>query len=122
MRMEARMVPHESVSRRGFLLTTLGGAAALAVGATPEKPVVSVVRIKNDKIAAAVEEALDLLGGVERITKGKERILLKPNLVNPDPKSTTKIEVIAALARSLKAAHKDVSIGEGSAAAEGFNA
>jgi len=120
--MEARMVPHEAVSRRGFLLTTLGGATALALGATSEKPVVSIVRIKGDRIAAAVDEALELLGGIEQISKGKERIMLKPNLVNPDPKSTTKVEVISALARSLKGAHKDVSIGEGSAAAEGFNA
>ena len=115
------MVHYSTVSRRSFLLTTLGGAATLACGATREQPVVSIVRIKNDKIQNAVEEALDLLGGIERLTKGKERIMLKPNLVSPDPKATTNIDVVSTLARLMKAAHKDVSIGEGSAAAEGFN-
>jgi uncharacterized protein (DUF362 family) len=84
--------------------------------------VVSIARIKNGKTDAAVEEALDLLGGVERITKGKQRVMLKPNLLAEDPRSTTKPAVIRALARLMKQAGKEVTIGEGSAAAQGFNA
>jgi uncharacterized protein (DUF362 family) len=80
-----------------------------------------VVRIKNDRIDAAVEEAIDLLGGIKRVTKGKDTILLKPNLVFPQREATTKPEVIRALAQLMKRAGKEVSIGEGSAAAPKFN-
>ncbi len=47
--------------------------------------------------------------------------MLKPNLVAPDPKCTTKPEVIKALAELFKNAGKEVCIAEGSAAADGFN-
>jgi len=85
------------------------------------KPVVSIVKIKGGSIAAAVEEAIHLLGGIEAVTSGKERIMLKPNLVANDPRITTKPEVIRALARLMQQAGKTVLIGEGSAAASGFN-
>jgi uncharacterized protein (DUF362 family) len=115
------MALHE-VNRREFLLT---GAAALAAGPlavveTP-KPIVSVVRIKDDKIATAVEEAIDLLGGIKRVTRGKNKVLLKPNLVSNDRKATTKPEVVRTIAELMKKAGKEVSIGEGSAAAADFN-
>jgi uncharacterized protein (DUF362 family) len=64
---------------------------------------------------------LDLLGGIDEITRKKRRIMLKPNLVSSDPRATTKPEVIRALAMLIKDAGKQVSIGEGSAAAPGFN-
>ena len=113
---------HSELSRRDFFGTALSGLAFLTA-ATPQKAaVVSVVKIANDNIPAAVEKAIDLLGGIESITKGKERIMLKPNLVAPVPGITTNREVIATLARLMKSAHKEVAIGEGSAAAEGFNA
>ncbi len=110
------------LSRREFLGAALGGAASLAATARETAPVVSVVKIKNDNIQAAVEHAVDLLGGIRRVTRGKERVMLKPNLVAPSPGATTNREVVAALAKLMKAAQKDVSIGEGSAAAQGFNA
>jgi uncharacterized protein (DUF362 family) len=47
--------------------------------------------------------------------------MLKPNLVSSNPNATTKPEVIEALARLMISAGKEVSIGEGSAAAPGFN-
>jgi uncharacterized protein (DUF362 family) len=87
----------------------------------PAKPVVSVVKIRSGNIDAAVEHAMDLLGGMRAITNGKERVMLKPNLVSPIPAATTKPAVIRALARLMQSAGKDVSIGEGSAAAGGFN-
>ncbi|MGB6647995.1 MAG: DUF362 domain-containing protein, partial [Bacteroidota bacterium] len=91
-----------------------------AHGIGPE-PVVSVVKIRNGRTAAAVEEAIDLLGGMETVAKGKERIMVKPNLVAEGPAFTTKPDVVRALVRMMKRAGKDVSIGEGSAAAGGFN-
>jgi len=87
----------------------------------PAKPVVSIVKIRNGNIEAAVEHAVDLLGGMSAITKGKERVMLKPNLTSPIPSATTKPAVIRAVARLMQSAGKDVSIGEGSAAAGGFN-
>jgi len=85
------------------------------------KPVVSVVRIRQGNIEAAVEQAIELLGGMAAITRGKERIMLKPNLVAPIPEATTKLPVMRALVRLMRSAHRDVSIGEGSAAAPPFN-
>jgi uncharacterized protein (DUF362 family) len=82
---------------------------------------VSIARIKNDDITYAVEEALDLLGGIETVAAGKERIMLKPNLVAESPHCTTKPEVIEALARLMTKAGKDVVIGEGSASSNRFN-
>jgi uncharacterized protein (DUF362 family) len=117
------MKPH-SISRREFVVTGFVGTLGIASGFRfPEAaPAVSVVRIENDRIGLAVEKALDLLGGIGKITRNKQRIMLKPNLVSPDPRSTTNPEVIKALALILKKAGKEVSIGEGSAAAAGFNA
>jgi uncharacterized protein (DUF362 family) len=119
-------------SRRDFLRVSTGVAMGVATGTLslgavrwplpPERAVVSVVRIKKDKIGFAVEEAIDLLGGIDTVAKGKERIMLKPNLVAEGPQFTTKPEVIKTLARLMKASGKEVLIGEGSAAAGGFNA
>jgi uncharacterized protein (DUF362 family) len=132
--------PTHSISRRDFLATAAVGAAALGstgllAGCQPQpsvapapstagegdRPVVSIVKIKDGDIEAAVVEAIDLLGGIAAVTAGKERIMLKPNLVSPDLRATTKPEVIRALAVLMKQAGKRVSIGEGSAAAIGFN-
>lgn len=111
-------------TRRELLAGAAAGvlAAKLPALALPaDKPVVSIVKIRNGNIEAAVEEAIDLLGGMNALTKGKERVMLKPNLVSPDPNATTKRPVIRALARLLQSARKDVLIGEGSAAAPPFN-
>jgi uncharacterized protein (DUF362 family) len=85
------------------------------------KPVVSVVQIKNDQIAYAVEEAIDLLGGIGTVAEGKEKIMLKPNLVTADPRFTTSLEVMKTLAQLMKKSGKEVLMGEGSAAAPEFN-
>jgi len=84
--------------------------------------VVSIVKIKNGDIERAVEQAIDLLGGIEGLTQGKARIMLKPNLLSNDPRATTKPRVVGTLGKLMKNAGKEVSIGEGSAAAGGFNA
>jgi uncharacterized protein (DUF362 family) len=120
----------KKINRRDFIKTLAAGGAALGLGnialasvskspqgtLLPEsKAVVSVVKIKDDNIDYAVRKAIDLLGGIKSITTGKERVMLKPNLVSPTPTDVTKPSVIRALAQLMKEAGKDVSIGEGSA-------
>jgi len=122
----------KKITRRDFIKTVAVGGAALGLNnvvpgfaselageiITPTgKDIVSVVKIKNDNIDYAVRHAIDLLGGIQSITKDKERIILKPNLVSPSPRDVTKPEVIEALAKLMLEAGKDVSIGEGSAGA-----
>ncbi len=110
------------ITRRELLGTAAGALLSNpAARAQAARPVVSVVKIQDGKIDAAVERAIDLLGGMRAVTQGKERILLKPNLVSPLPRATTKPEVVRTLARLMLGVHKDVSIGEGSAAAAPFN-
>lgn len=79
------------------------------------RPVVSVVRIKKDNIDYAVHEAIDLIGGIQHVAAGKERVLIKPNLVSWNPSDVTKRPVIESLAKLMLEAGKDVAIGEGSA-------
>ncbi|MDH3496834.1 MAG: DUF362 domain-containing protein [Gemmatimonadota bacterium] len=122
---------HRHLSRRDFVKTSAGVVLGTAAGGlTPdrighpsaaEKPVVSVVRIRNDRVDRAVEAAIDLLGGIETVAKDKDRIMLKPNLVAEGPGFTTKPGVVKTLARLMQRAGKDVLIGEGSAAGTGFN-
>jgi len=86
-----------------------------------EKPVVSIVKVNERWSAAkgveyAVAQALDLIGGVNQLTRGKERILIKPNLVSPAPTDTTKPPVVEALAVLMQKAGKNVCIGEAGAA------
>lgn len=121
----------KKMSRRDFLKTATVGGAALGLGsmvsplsilnaptawASLDKPVVSVVRIKNDNIDYAIRNAIDLLGGMKTITAGKERIMLKPNLASPTPSDVTKPGVIKSLAQLMIESGKEVCIGEGSAA------
>lgn len=86
-----------------------------------EPPVVSIARV-NSKwsesrgIDHAVAKAIDLLGGIQEVARGKNRILLKPNLVNPTATDTTNPRVIEALAKLMMSAGKKVSVGEAGAA------
>ncbi len=82
---------------------------------------VSIVRIHNGRIDLAVEEAILLLGGMDALTAGKQKIMLKPNLVSESQDATTNPEVIRTLASMMQAAGKEVLIGEGSASATGYN-
>jgi len=122
---------NRNYNRREFLRKGAGVAVTLAGGTrllkacnlppVTERPVVSIVKISQDRIGYAVEKAIDLLGGLETIAANRERIMLKPNLVAENPAFTTKPEVIRALVRLMKRYGKDVRIGEGSTAAAGFN-
>ncbi len=122
----------KGISRRKFITTATFAAIGTTVlgmknamgssaGNSGRREVVSIVRIKDGKITAAVEEAIDLLGGMKNLTIGQERILLKPNLVAPDRRCTTKPEVVKTVAQLLINCGKQVMIGEASAAAESFN-
>jgi uncharacterized protein (DUF362 family) len=121
-----------AISRRKFIYTS----SALAVGSTAfginsalsgsldrniKKEIVSIAKIQNGNIPKAVEEAIELLGGIKAVTSGKNRIMLKPNLVADSPACTTKPAVIKTLAQLMLNAGKEVMIGEGSAAASSFN-
>jgi len=115
-------MPTLQLSRREFLLTGTALTSALSAGArTGPKPVVSIVRIQNDKVAKAVERSIDLLGGIKHVTKGFNTVMLKPNLVSTQAEATTKLAVVRALAETMQRAGKEVSIGEGSAAVPKFN-
>jgi len=125
-------MPRRHVSRRAFLEAGLEAGLGVAVtplaaGALPVAPgasrrsVVSIAVVQDGRIGRAVEEAIDLLGGIGAVTKGQGRILLKPNLVADAPACTTKPQVIETLSRLMKSAGKEVLIGEGSAAVSGFN-
>jgi uncharacterized protein (DUF362 family) len=128
----------DGISRREFLKAVAIGSTGLLAACIPQSnetpapvpstatpapagPAVSIVKIKDNQIGAAVEEAIRLLGGIETVASGKERIMLKPNLVSNNPHITTKPEVIRSLAALMKKAGKVVLIGEGSAAVVGFN-
>jgi uncharacterized protein (DUF362 family) len=114
---------HKLYTRRDFIKTSFSASLGIVTGCafTLIKPVVSIVKILDDKIDFAVEKAIDLLGGIDTIVKGKNRIMLKPNLVAEGPTFTTKPVVIQTLAKLMQNAKKEVIIGEGSAAAGGFN-
>jgi len=120
-----------ALDRREFLrksMVTMGALAAVPVLDPFEElfttalPVVSIVKIKDDLVDYAVEQAIDLLGGISQVTRRFNKIMLKPNLVSDNPNSTTKPVVIKTLAQLMKKAGKEVCIGEGSAAAVGINA
>jgi uncharacterized protein (DUF362 family) len=106
------------LNRRSFLKKSMFSAGALAVAPFFD-PYTQLLANSNP---AAVEKAIDLLGGIKHVTQHKHKIMLKPNLVFDDPNCTTKPEVIKTLALLMKSAGKDICIGEGSAAASGFNA
>ncbi|MFC1747091.1 DUF362 domain-containing protein [Candidatus Neomarinimicrobiota bacterium] len=128
---------YKDLTRREFIKTTTGFALGATVGslglgtagcsvedalpAGGQKYVVSIARIKDGDIGYAVEEAIELLGGINNVTVGKERIMLKPNLVAESPAITTKPVVVNVLARLMMNSGKEVLIGEGSASGEGFN-
>ena len=86
-----------------------------------QKPTVSIVRVnskwsESKGIEYATTRAIELIGGIKAIAKNKNRILLKPNLVNPKTSDTTNPLVIEALAKLMKNSGKDVYIGEAGAA------
>jgi len=112
------------MNRRDLLRAVASGVLASCLRAAPmpaARTAVGIVKVRNGDIESAVEQAVDLLGGMRAITQGREHIMLKPNLMAPQPAATTKPAVVRALARLMIAAGKEVCIGEGSASGEPFN-
>lgn len=87
------------------------------------EPVVSIVRCQNQQweksVRPAVQDALDLIGGLETVVSLGDTVLLKPNLISPrtyETGATTNPAVVRALLElSKEAGAKRVIIGEGSA-------
>ena len=81
----------------------------------------SVVKIKDGNIAYAVEHAIELLGGIARHRQRKRSDSAE---AEPGVSAASRHHQARShrdLARLMKAAGKEVSIGEGSAAASPFN-
>ncbi len=116
-----RFINSAALAAAGASLTGAEKLSAMAPGHYYADHIVSIVRVKHGNIQKAVEEAIDLLGGISYVTAGKNSILLKPNLLGPDTGSTTRLEVVKTVAQLMKNSGKNVLIGEGSAAAEKFN-
>lgn len=122
---------NKNLTRRDFVKTSAGLSLGTAAGSLLSgcsknevngKPeVVSVVQIRNDRVDLAVEEAIDLLGGIETVAKNKHTIMLKPNLVTESPECTTNPAIVKTLATMMQRSGKEVLIGEASAGAQDFN-
>lgn len=84
-----------------------------------DKNKVSLVKCANYdalQVQAAVKEAVDLLGGIEKFIKSGEKVLLKPNLLTdaePEKGITTHPEVVRAVIRLIKPVTKDIICGDG---------
>ncbi len=81
-----------------------------------EKSEVAIIRaFSYSQAETAVREAIDLLGGVGRICKKGQKVLIKPNNVfglDPKMQDTTHPAVVYALVKILKETGASVSIGE----------
>jgi uncharacterized protein (DUF362 family)/Pyruvate/2-oxoacid:ferredoxin oxidoreductase delta subunit len=76
---------------------------------------VTCVQYRPDMVRSKVEEGLELLGGIRKFIKPEEKILLKPNLLAPDPPETataTHPVVFESVARILIDYGADVCYGD----------
>jgi len=79
---------------------------------------VAVVRCADyarDRVYSAVQEAVDLLGGMRMIVKPGERVLIKPNLLKarpPEAAVTTHPEVVRAVIRLVHEADGQAMVGD----------
>ena len=83
-----------------------------------EKPMVDVAVVQNDNIQNAVEEAIHLLGGIEKFVSLGNKVVIKPNLVFALPPFTgfttdyPVVQAILQLCQKMKI--RGVTIAEGS--------
>ncbi|MEM3526166.1 MAG: DUF362 domain-containing protein [Candidatus Jordarchaeaceae archaeon] len=77
-------------------------------------PIVSV--IKSNIAAEAVQEAVDLIGGIQKFVKKEDKVFIKPNLVVPLAKESgavTDPEVVRAVIQLVKKAGvKQIKVGD----------
>jgi uncharacterized protein (DUF362 family) len=82
---------------------------------TDGQPVVAIVRVGDD-VSEALKTCLRLLGGLDRLLRNGDKVLVKPNLVVASPPPvTTGIDLVKATVRALyEAGAGEVIIGESS--------
>jgi uncharacterized protein (DUF362 family)/NAD-dependent dihydropyrimidine dehydrogenase PreA subunit len=82
------------------------------------RPKVALVKCRDYDRATvehAIDELIDLLGGIEQIIAADARVLIKPNMLaahSPDEAVTTHPEILRAVARRVLDAGGDVTIGD----------
>lgn len=90
-----------------------------------QKKLVSIIKVDESGIEAAVRKAIDLAGGLKEIITPDSRVLVKPNLCWPAPSGmgfTTDCRVTEAVTKIvLEMGPKTVIIGEGSSAGWDFD-
>jgi len=86
--------------------------------------VVSIARVKDDRVQDAVRQAIEMAGGLEATIPPGSSVLIKPNVVSPSPSGSGKItdaRVIEAVAKLvLQRNPGQVVIGEGSSVGYDF--
>jgi uncharacterized protein (DUF362 family) len=113
---------HSSVDRRTVLTAGVAGAATLLSGAALFdwlKPKANVFVARNQRydgsLISTIRDGL-VASGVDLKRLAGRRVLLKPNLVEPDrsrPQMTTNPAMIVAAAEVFRQAGAQVSVGEG---------
>jgi len=76
---------------------------------------VSIVRVKDEDVFAAVKNAVALLGGIERFVKPGDRVLVKPNMFLSAPmplELITDPRVVLAVARLACEAGGEITVAE----------
>ena len=79
---------------------------------------VSIVRCSSyqrDQVFKAVQQAIDLLGGIERFVKKNQKVLLKPNMLSakaPERGITTHPLILEALINLLQPLGAEIWIGD----------
>ncbi|TET46307.1 DUF362 domain-containing protein [candidate division TA06 bacterium] len=85
---------------------------------------VSIVKVDESGIEAAIRKAIDLAGGLKKIVAPSSRVLIKPNVVSPEPSGTgciTDCRVTEAVTKVVQElGPKSVIIGEGAGAGYDF--
>ncbi len=80
---------------------------------------VSIVKCENydpEKLLSAIGESVDLIGGISKFIKPKDKVLIKPNLlaaVEPERGIDTHPEFIRAVIKLLKETNAELFIGDG---------
>ena len=79
------------------------------------KPQVSIVKVEKNGIKSAINEAVQLLGGIDSLIKPNGTYLLKPNLFTiktSDQGATTDMRIVLALAEMIRGVGAKPIVGE----------
>lgn len=78
-------------------------------------PRVSIVKVHEDRVDDAVNEAVNLLGGLSRFIKPRGTYLIKPNLFTtktPQQGATTDMRIVLTIAKRIKKLGAEPVVGE----------